>query len=375
MSSLRTTMFAASLALTLSAHAVAGEEPHAAKGTAELQYRLVELPDLTPDGAQGTSVALSINDRGEVLGYVTRPADSPFDPDPTDIVVWRRAQIVAVLRSPDPALPELSAGIINNRSEVVGTIHTDVENEPQTARAFVWRRGQFTVLDLLPNSGSANWGMAINDRGEVVGSAQKILPSFVAPTTFRWFRGRFEELPTGETESAFPLDINNRGQVVGNSSADLGAPYRAFVWSRKGSLRFLDLLPGARSMFARAINDRGQVVGWAESPDPSQVRGFFWENGDVMDLGTLPGSVHSVPAAINVFGTVVGYTVHPDFRFTAMVWREGEMHDLNDLIADDDPRKSHVMLRQAFDVNNFGWIVAIGGGRGYVLVPVWKRRG
>jgi hypothetical protein len=65
---------AASLAQTLSVHAGPREEPHTAKGTAELQYRLVELPDLTPDGAQGSTVALSINDRGEVLGSATRGA-------------------------------------------------------------------------------------------------------------------------------------------------------------------------------------------------------------------------------------------------------------------------------------------------------------
>jgi hypothetical protein len=57
-----------------------------------------------------------------------------------------------------------------------------------------------------------------------------------------------------------------------------------------------------------------------------------------------------------------------------MLWRDGEMHVLNELIADDDPLKPNVFLEQAFDINNFGWIVAIGGGRGYVLIPVWKHR-
>jgi probable HAF family extracellular repeat protein len=379
MARLHTRIWAASLALALSVHAVSGEQHHAARKTTELQYRLVEIPDFTPDGRQGLSTTISINDRGEVLAVGSRPPVSENDPLPTQVFIWRRGQVVTELSSPDPAFPWFSASRINNRSEVVGTIIDSPEAVPApTARAFVWRRGRFTVLGPLPSTGGSTWGDTINDWGEVAGTT---LTADFLSMTYRWFRGRFDVMPTAAMDPAIPLDINNRGQVTGMTwTSDFH--YRGFVWSRKGTVRFLDPLPGGGALFPRAINDRGQVVGFAGFPAPSGSHAFLWEDGTVLDLGTLPGTVESEAQAINEFGTVVGYARPSVVADTAMLWRDGELHDLNDLVAADDPLKSRVRLTGAGDINNFGWIAAGGFDstyepwqqRGYVLIPVWKRR-
>ena len=148
-------------------------------------------------------------------------------------------------------------------------------------------------------------------------------------------------------------------------------------------MRILDSLPGATSMAVRAINDRTQIVGIAQFPETPRNRAFLWEDGTVQDLGTLPGAIDSNAQAINFFATIVGYSTLPSGT-TAIVWRDGEMRDLNEMIADDDPLKSSVHLTGASDINDFGWITAGGidptqtsfppRQTGYVLIPVWKHR-
>jgi probable HAF family extracellular repeat protein len=77
-------------------------------------------------------------------------------------------------------------------------------------------------------------------------------------------------LPGGDSSVAF--GINNRGQVVGSSTAASGE-FRdhAFVWEN-GKMTDLGTLPGAGDSVAFDINDRGQVVGWSTlASDPGHA--------------------------------------------------------------------------------------------------------
>jgi probable HAF family extracellular repeat protein len=383
MSRLRTTIVAASLALAMSTQVFSSGQSHAAKGTAELQYRLVEIPYVWPDGKQTFLSPRSVNDRGEVLALGKDPTQTTETGIPLEhYFIWRRGRIVTELKTPNPAYPFLTALRINNRSDVVGGLGT---TDPGSAfggfRGFVWRHGDFTVLGPLPSTGGNTFATAINDWGEVAGYSQDNDIDIFAKA-FRWYRGQFRELPVDSTISASAIDVNNRGQVIGNSLVVDVGPYTGFVWSRKGSLRFIEPLPGATSTGVRAINDRGQIVGTTIYPDSSQNRAFLWEDGNTQDLGTLPGAGPSSPAAINEFGTVVGIVTLASGDTTAMVWRDGEMRDLNEMIAADDPLGSRVNLLGATDINNVGWILAYGADatlpplqqHSYLLIPIWRHR-
>jgi probable HAF family extracellular repeat protein len=67
-----------------------------------------------------------------------------------------------------------------------------------------------------------------------------------------------------------------------------------------GQIIDLGELPGATFTTAWAINDRGQVVG------TSGTRAFLWEKGRMIDIGTLPGIIQSAALAINNRGQIVG---------------------------------------------------------------------
>ena len=63
--------------------------------------------------------------------------------------------------------------------------------------------------------------------------------------------------------------------------------------------------------FATGINSRSQIVGrvdWTTFGYTSftQYRAFFFENGTMLDLGTLPGDSYSSASGINDRGQIAG---------------------------------------------------------------------
>jgi probable HAF family extracellular repeat protein len=166
---------------------------------------------------------------------------------------------------------------------------------------------------------------------------------------------------------SFALAINNRGQVVGEATT-AGGDEHAFLWedrNRNGlsdpdemiDLGTLDALPGLDSR-AAAINDGGQVVGASVTPAGFR-RAFLWEEGVMIDLGSLGGD--DVRASgINNRGEVVGASqLPPGFRH-AFFWKEGVMVDLGTIPGVD------TLVSFAADINNEG---EVAGTSGTVLVP------
>ncbi|MGE3818506.1 MAG: hypothetical protein AB7I30_03665 [Isosphaeraceae bacterium] len=104
----------------------------------------------------------------------------------------------------------------------------------------------------------------------------------------------------------FANDINNLGQVVGNSrKGGAGTSLFPYVW-RVGSASptEIGILPGVPT-FGRgfAVNDSGVVVGESGN-GPS--KGFRWEAGTLSDVGTLPGGTSAVANDVNSLGRIVG---------------------------------------------------------------------
>jgi probable HAF family extracellular repeat protein len=380
MSRRHTAILTAFLTLVLSTQVFSSDSAHAAR-TAELQYRLVEVFRVLPNGQHEDLRALSINDRGDVLaaGSLRDTSNDPvFSLPGPRMFIWRGGRVVAELVSPDPRLPDVEARRINNRREVAGS-RVWYEGGFTERRAFVWRHGRFIDLESLPGPPAQfSFAWSINDWGEVAGYTVDDDIS-LNTTPFRWFRGRSSRIPIDPELSATALDINNLGQVIGNSRlpGPLFTPVGGYVAGRKGPVHLLESLPGSERMSAVAINDRGQIIGTAEN------RAVLWEDGTVLDLGTLPGASSTSAVAINVFGTIVGAVTYASGDTTAMIWRDGRMRDLNEMIVGDDPSASSVYLLSASDINNRGWIAARGKDaslpsgeqdRTYLLIPVWKHR-
>jgi probable HAF family extracellular repeat protein len=167
-------------------------------------------------------------------------------------------------------------------------------------------------------------------------------------------RYRITDLGTLGGDFTEPFDVNNNGQVVGETN-DAAFNFRAFLW-QDGRMRDLGTLggPEARSL---GINDRGQIVGQSETGEVGRSNvGFLWDNGTMRDLGTLtPGQGFSTANAVNDAGQIVGTSALGTGEFRAVMWENGVIRDLG------------ISQSDANDINERGDVVGTAGGRGYIL--------
>jgi probable HAF family extracellular repeat protein len=188
--------------------------------------------------------------------------------------------------------------------------------------------------------------------------------------------------------------MNDAGIVVGASGPCLPpniAPpspqvLRAVLWSDAGRPVDLGTLGGHQAI-AYGINEKGQVVGQSSLPGDAVVHMFFWQEGAGMkDVGTLlPDDTGVGLVSINNRGEMVGWSCGPSETETPFIcgplyWREGMKQpiDLNQVT-----QSPHLGICCASDINDSGEIVvavfdpSYNGGdiRAAVLVPTQDEQG
>jgi probable HAF family extracellular repeat protein len=180
---------------------------------------------------------------------------------------------------------------------------------------------KYSITDLGTLGGTGYEGSIaydVNQRGQVAGASYVACNCAVHP--FVWSGGKLNDLGTlNQAQNACAYGINDLGQVVGDSGD-------VFLWSRHAGL--LDL--GFKGT-AYAINDRSEVVGQLHNGGFGHA--FLWQNGRVLDLGTLGGGSQDISAAddINAAQQVVGQTTGSNFTHGFLWTAAGGMKDLGSL--------------------------------------------
>ncbi len=301
--------------------------------------------------------------------------------------------------------PESMAADINNSGQIIGSSTISEGLQPT---AFLWEAG--AIVPLTVTSGLTTSAQSINDTGLIVGSAVTELEALTKQWPVIWAGDTFTKLATISDTQGTAQGVNNLGLIAGNTITDsnnhlllwqnetlsnsvpivgglgwvsglnandqiagylvdLQGDSNAFLWTT-GVFTDLGTLGGSNSI-ALDLNDIGQIVGSSTITDDIAAHAFLWEDGLMSDLGGFGDVITETSRAngINNLGTVVGQAL-VGAEYHAVLWRDGQIYDLNDLLLPDSVWE---VLQSAESINDKGWIVGTGliagNKRGFLLRP------
>ncbi|MDH3283820.1 MAG: S8 family serine peptidase [Acidobacteriota bacterium] len=325
-----------------------------------VRYTISEIPSLGGDRA----LAFGINDAGHVVGLSETGDAAPTGLPIEHAFLWDGSSTtdLGTLGGENSLAYD-----VNNAGTVVGQADLAVPLAPPPFFAPFknvptrWDSGVPTQLDLLPDFGYWNGGaLAISDTDFIGGRSINGF-ELIRGTLWGFDPERpLEVLAMPGADMTDVWGIADSGETVGwMNEMYLGFNRKAFRLPM-GSQTPVDIgtLGGAWG-WALDINKRGDIVGQS-SDATGLLRPFVLESGQPMtDLGSLGGSF-ALARAINDSRQVVGDSTHP-LSLTlsdtlAFVWEAGVLEELNDLI----PGNLGWNLREAWDINDSGQIAGHG---------------
>ncbi|MDE2262741.1 MAG: DUF3466 family protein [Gammaproteobacteria bacterium] len=227
--------------------------------------------------------------------------------------------------------------------------------------------------------------LAANDTGTIVGNYGQ--PGTISGLPLVWTPPGYAEtpLPGLRCDNCARLDttassINNAGLIVGSSSfsdSATGASGMHAVEWQNGAITDLGGLQGSHYSSASSINDNGDVVGGSRTDQSSgaPTHAFLYRQGAMTDLGTLAGDTNSSADSINDSGQIVGSSQSATAN-RAFLYENGQIYDLNGLIAPASPLAGLVSLEEAVGISAKGWIAVNGTDsrdpgwtRAFLLIP------
>jgi probable HAF family extracellular repeat protein len=334
------------------------QEPTDGQAKQHTGYKLIDLGTFGGPNSGNNSPSVILNSEGAVTGNADTPTPDPYAPNCFgDCFVQHAFQWRKGLLTDLGVLPlgySSYTNAINSHGQIVGQSQNGLVDALAGIPEFVatvWQDGQ--VIDLGTFGGGFSLATANNNRQQVVGCAFNDIPDSFTPTNvlygigfeprqlraFRWQGKQLRDLDTLGGPDACAVWINDRGQIVGASFTNsIVNPTTSlptldpFLWENG---RMLDLgTLGGTLGFAVIINNKGQVAGQSDLAGDVDAHAFLWERGTLTDLGTL-GGTFSTPLWLNDAGEVVGLATTPgDQIIHASVWRHGVVTDLGTLDGD-----------------------------------------
>ena len=220
-----------------------------------------------------------------------------------------------------------------------------------------WADSGYRVVPITTDSGSTNvFAQDVNNRGEVVGSSS----ATGRRHAFRWRDGVYTDLNDVIAPNAFSTAaeaINDRSTILG-SLVSTFFENQAYLL-RDGQVTQVEPVPGVDT-FASDINNLGQMI-----VITLQGSGQTWfvDGENVEQLPGLPGSGGMLGHAMNDRGAVVGQSIVADQNH-AVLWRSGTLTEIG-LV----PGANSSI---ALDVNNRTQVIVNGLVNGSSQAYLWQ---
>jgi probable HAF family extracellular repeat protein len=317
-----------------------------------LSYKLIDLGTLGGPNSAETLEFPFINNTGMVVGFADTAAPDPTNPGGflPHAFRWQDGVLTDLGTLPDG----LGSFAIwsNNRGQVVGLSGNGLIDPLLGApegRGVLWGK-KGTIRDLGTLGGNQSLAGALNERGQIIGVAANTIPDpyslfgWATQTRgFIWEKGTMRDLGTLGGADTGPSFINERGQVAGVSYVNFNPPpdpdlcgfpitTHPFFWE-DGKMVDVGTLGGTCGSTA-TINNRGQVAGSSNLPGDEILHPFLWERGKLDDLGTF-GGTFGVANWLNDAGEVTGVaSTVDDQEFHAFFWKNGVMTDIGTINED-----------------------------------------
>jgi probable HAF family extracellular repeat protein len=256
-------------------------------------------PRILPHGTHEYPGVIGVNERGDVL--ITMDKYKPGFYQDHRAVIWRDGAYVDLGDLADSSIadPWTYANAWNNSGQVVGRSQVRdpkvVDSYLHLYHPYLWENGVMRDLGVLaplpcpaPNSAiDCSWGEAvdINAHGVVVGNSAGADGKTRA---FMWENGVMRDLGVSPGRTTEALAINDRGQVLGTID-----DRTTFVWDNGQT----QIIPAEFS--PRKLGPNGEVLLRGYRGLASHV--FIWQAGQVSDLGE--GEAQAINSRGEVVGT------------------------------------------------------------------------
>lgn len=353
------------------------------------QWKNGQLADLGSLPGGYKSAPTSISKNGLIAGEAINGALDPISGWPEEnAVFWKngRIQNLSTLGGYESAANQVnsqgqtigfSTNTVSDPYSIIYSLFFGLSNGTQT-RAFVWDQ-KHGMTDLGTLGGPDAFAVSINENEEVAGfsytsSTPTIDPFLWEPPTRRNPNGTMIDLGTlGGTFGLVGdgLALNNEGQVVGVSNLAGDTYSHAFLWTKPGPMQDLGTFGGNYGQ-ANAVNEAGEVAGWATNTGDQALLAFFWKDGVMTNLGTLPGDLCSYAHIISSKHQVLGDSDDDcnggDDR--GFLWESGGgMVDLNSLVTGADMTLGFpTSINDRGEISGIG-LLANGNLHLYLLIP------
>ncbi|MDB5746175.1 MAG: hypothetical protein JWP72_1023 [Massilia sp.] len=254
-----------------------------------------------------SSDARAINDRGEVLGnWITRGGQ-------------QRGYLYANGKQRDigtiPGRP--TSWIDLNNAGYLLALGGATEPFGLAPRSFLRDpRGKFQDIGNLRFANPITQAQALNNRNQVAGQSGPLVFPDQPWRAIIWQKGAMRDLGDLGSAPNYGLAINDRGQVTGTMSVTTGLRDRvAFVYSNGRLINIDGRRPiDGRSSSGEGINNHGHVVGSSDHLGAFVYRGRRMQSLNALIDPTLGWDIQS-PQAINDAGQIAAIAVRRGVRY------------------------------------------------------------